>query len=337
MPEEAKIQTLHDHDTGEAIAPRTDVKAISGEGKKWNYVGFTDDNVVGLIEGTWPCNPNLLDNADFTNPVNQRGEKEYTTNGCTIDRWVLLNFGTSSKLEVREGYVTLSNAALRQNMDVIAGEYFGRTMTFSALYADNTIHSITGEIPKNTGSSLNYYFNGAMDDSCNVQFGYYDALVDLKFFALINAVGQEKSIKAVKLELGSQQTLAHKEGDTWVLNEVPDYATELAKCQRYYYRFKQTGNVVTAFPSLTWGTKLVFGFISVPVPMRSTPSIKILSDLGSTEHHLRLPDGIYALSNLQVVGTDETMVVFTATPDNDVPVGKPGVMSFADLELDAGL
>ena len=258
MAEQAKIQTLHDHDTGEAIAPRTDVKAISGKGKKWNYVGFTDDNVVGLIEGTWPCNRNLLDNPDYTHPVNQRNANKYESNGYTIDRWILLSFGNPSRLEVQEGYITLSNAALRQNMDVIAGEYFGRTMTFSTLYADNTLHSITGEIPKNTGSSHNYYFNGAMDDGCNVQFGYYDALVDLKFFALINTMGQEKSIKAVKLEVGSTQTLAHKEGDTWVLNEIPDYATELAKCQGYQVIENVPVNFAVAYTNETAGGLTVF-------------------------------------------------------------------------------
>ena len=49
-------------------------------------------------------------------------------------------------------------------------------------------------------------------------------------------------IQAVKLELGSEQTLAHNEGTeenpVWVLNEVPDYGEELRKCQRYYQLFR---------------------------------------------------------------------------------------------------
>ena len=89
MAEQAKIMTLHDHDTGEAIAPRTDVKALSGEGKKWNYVGFTEDNQIGLIEGTWPCNKNFLINSYFVGggsqkgnsqfPINQRGKTEFAS------------------------------------------------------------------------------------------------------------------------------------------------------------------------------------------------------------------------------------------------------------------
>lgn len=45
---------------------------------------------------------------------------------------------------------------------------------------------------------------------------------------------QGKTILAAKLELGSQQTLAHQEYGKWVLNEIPDFGTELMKCQRYF-------------------------------------------------------------------------------------------------------
>ena len=45
----------------------------------------------------------------------------------------------------------------------------------------------------------------------------------------------EVSPVAMKLELGSQQTLAHQNADgNWVLNEIPDYGEQLAKCQRYF-------------------------------------------------------------------------------------------------------
>lgn len=48
---------------------------------------------------------NLLDNSDFRNPVNQRGQTDYTSNGYTIDRWELYSgaVGVSSL-----GYITTS-------------------------------------------------------------------------------------------------------------------------------------------------------------------------------------------------------------------------------------
>lgn len=50
MAETAKILTLHDHTTGDAIAPRTVVGALSGTGTKGQLVGFTEDGTVGLID-----------------------------------------------------------------------------------------------------------------------------------------------------------------------------------------------------------------------------------------------------------------------------------------------
>lgn len=40
-------------------------------------------------------------------------------------------------------------------------------------------------------------------------------------------------VRGMKLELGSHQTLAHQEDGKWVLNEIPNYADTLARCQRY--------------------------------------------------------------------------------------------------------
>lgn len=79
---------------------------------------------------------------------------------------------------------------------------------------------------------------------------------------------QGKTIRAVKLELGTQQTIAHQENGVWVLNEIPDYGEQLRRCQRYLrpagYNFivsKATGN---------WYGSNTFGN---PDPMRAVPVI----------------------------------------------------------------
>lgn len=53
------------------------------------------------------------------------------------------------------------------------------------------------------------------------------------------------SILAAKLELGSTQTLAHREGDTWVLNDpLPDPALELLKCRKEFIALPLHGRQV---------------------------------------------------------------------------------------------
>lgn len=50
--------------------------------------------------------------------------------------------------------------------------------------------------------------------------------------------GTGQTFVAAKLELGDRQTLAHQNaGGNWVLNEIPNQAEELAKCQRFFYAF----------------------------------------------------------------------------------------------------
>lgn len=79
----------------------------------------------------------------------------------------------------------------------------------------------------------------------------------------LTATGQ--TIKAVKLELGSEQTLAHMESNIWVLNEIPDYGQELAKCQRYQvpiFANSYTAGVISADAA---GVLIMF---TTPVPLR---------------------------------------------------------------------
>lgn len=77
----------------------------------------------------------------------------------------------------------------------------------------------------------------------------------------ITATGQ--TIKAVKLEIGSYQTLAHNEGTEenpdWVLNEIPDYGEELVKCNvaagktvEYTDRFLVLESTYEFARDLTW-------------------------------------------------------------------------------------
>ena len=51
----------------------------------------------------------------------------------------------------------------------------------------------------------------------------------------ISLTGTGQTFVAAKLELGSQQTLAHKDANgNWVLNEIPNYGEQLLRCQRYF-------------------------------------------------------------------------------------------------------
>lgn len=93
----------------------------------------------------------------------------------------------------------------------------------------------------------------------------------------INCPGRAK-ILAAKLELGPTQTLAHREGDKWVLNEVPNYGEQLRRCQRYYYQvhYAQYETIGFAYD----GPEYAFIILPLPTEMRgATPTLKIIGDI----------------------------------------------------------
>lgn len=106
----------------------------------------------------------------------------------------------------------------------------------------------------------------------------------------ITVTATGKKLVAVKLEIGSQQTLAHQGTDgNWVLNEIPDYKMELLKCQRYFQIINspyQTTNGQGV--AIGWANNAADLWVIFPlsVPMRTSPTASIpditLFKLGKT-------------------------------------------------------
>ena len=236
-------------------------------GQPGQVVGFGTDGTAVAVPG-W-SNPNLLDNWYFVDPVNQRGQTEYTAAGYTIDRWKLHN----GKLTLNEnGAITsLVNTDSGMNRNVFAqlienySNFVGKTLTFSVLAED--INGTVTVTAYESGTKASYTGNAISSDGLStVTFTISDdaAPTEFRVHTLLSASGSFRPI-AAKLELGPVQTLAHKEGDTWVLNDPPpNKALELAKCQRYFRRtniFACTnesgyctipfGNTMRAIPSVT--------------------------------------------------------------------------------------
>ena len=70
----------------------------------------------------------------------------------------------------------------------------------------------------------------------------------------------------MKLELGSVQTLAHQENGVWVLNEIPDYGEQLARCQRYFQRIVNVNASAKALLGQAFATTANLASIALPLP-----------------------------------------------------------------------
>lgn len=215
-------------------------------------------------------NPNLLDNWYFGRPVNQRGQSEYTDGGkYTIDRW-WMQYDTH--LSIVDGGVKLSG-----KWDI--HQYFENTFpnatyTLSLLYKDKTGSDALRLISANR-SSGDIVKTSSKDASGLLRLTFTTDKLDKVAIGFIGSTDNSATLIAAKLELGDTQTLAHKENGVWVLNEVPDYGEQLARCQRY---------CVDVTPSLTYnsmygGTLYTAGcdfLVPIPVTLRESGSAPVV-------------------------------------------------------------
>lgn len=233
----AKLATTEDK------LPNPNALTITSGSNSVTYDGSTAEN-IDIPAGGAVYSPNLLRNGTFADGciVNQRGKTSYAGTGYGVDMWYTT--GATLSVDVAAEGVKLyknaasANPAWAQALETDAA--VGQTVTVSMLYKGN------GE-----GASLRVAQSGGIVTLANVS----DWTLAQKTFALEKwdvgalqdraivaiqcfenmAANQGLYIKAIKLELGEQQTLAHQNGDgAWVLNELPDYGGELLRCQRYY-------------------------------------------------------------------------------------------------------
>jgi hypothetical protein len=194
------------------------------------HAGNADIHVTAEEKSAWDglSNPNLLINPDFR--VNQRGQAEYTS-GYTVDRWY--SPGKCSAAPISGGVkltstVTASSTthAFWQDFEfpLPPGKY-----TLSLKAADVTgvwaarIRTVTA-----AGDYVDSYYTLALREGVNkvsvdLPDGEYISAVSIGFNKGTEA-GNSLKLAWAKLEGGSLAT-------PFV---PPDYAAELAKCQRFY-------------------------------------------------------------------------------------------------------
>lgn len=208
----------------------------------------------GLYNGAWTgpeidaaigrsariSNPNLLDNWYFVGggsqqgngqlPINQRGQTTYSTSGSfTIDRW-LFETNNSGSVAVGASGVSFTNqGAISEYIEsnrlpngsrctlsyllYVGGNYVLRTNT-GVFDANNNAWQIVSGTPNTDGVAVRPQTRNGL------------AVRQIAIWANSSS----GTIRAVKLELGDTQTLAHQENGVWVLNEIPNYGEQLVRC-----------------------------------------------------------------------------------------------------------
>lgn len=216
---------------------------------------------------------NLLDNWYFADPINQRGQTSYTGAVYGVDRWRSLT-GNTISVEMSGLRITGSNDTSFSNMiqqnipEELLNALDGKTVTASILVAENTgggaVATRLGSIPGSAVTTGLSTFTVTFNKISHSYFSIQCATPKAANFV----------VQAVKLELGTQQTLARKAVDgTWVLiDPPPNKAEELAKCQRYFYRKKGTDSYSNYGNGYISSANGAFIFVNVP-EMRVAPTV----------------------------------------------------------------
>lgn len=265
------------------------IRTIRDEWSDWRELSSADQL----------CNPNLLDNWYFVNPVNQRGQTEYTGGGYCIDRWIR-SFDGKSTLSLSEGGIKITSGATSWNNFEQKLENFpaNTTVTISFLVDDtaniNQVYVIKSSQQMSTFTPAN---KNLFTLTTNVGDNPSNNGVGIQVKTDKTAI-----IYAAKLELGDHQTLAHKEGDTWVLNEIPDFGEQLARCQRYYF----VTNANHFFSGWCTVTEKIWTHIPTPVPMRAIPAISVIAPghviFGTSGANLLTSANQYEIENADATG-----------------------------------
>lgn len=225
-------------------------------------------------------NQNLLDNWYFADPINQKGVASGTAwgNGYGgIDRWAC--FYTGSVKWVRgEGIYLIGGI----DGDAIIDQRFtsdafqdGEKLTISALAKDlstNTWHLLENNITWGINSSIKVITIGTHQVSLDYIKNYADGPIDVFRVYKRDRLAGDILVYAMKLELGSQQTLAHKDEDgSWVLNDPhPDKALELEKCKRHMVVYNRDGIIGIAH---TYTERDAYFCIVLPTTLIKKPTI----------------------------------------------------------------
>lgn len=198
-------------------------------------------------------NRNLLDNPWFT--INQRGLTTLPINAYGVDRWK--NAIVSP---------TYSSNGITMNSESIIEQFFedtdmcvGKNVTISIMYSDGTVESRTVFYNDKTSYKETSFSSGIIS-----RIGIFPQWTLTSQGLLFYAHNVSVTIRAVKLEIGSHSTL---------VNDIaPNYAEELQKCQRYFYKSPSTlYGVGASYSSGNCWTQRY----QLPVTMKSSPSVSI--------------------------------------------------------------
>ncbi|MCI8283708.1 MAG: hypothetical protein HFE90_00315 [Firmicutes bacterium] len=250
-----------------------------------------------------------MDNWDFTNPVNQRGQSIYITDGYSIDRWILI---PGHNLEIKSDCVrvnALSSNKTEYGMIIQRGDnveaYKGKTVTLSLMYRNltNINNSLSVALYDGIISPYAnaYQSSGIIHITTVISQNADQITIDIG--NAVPGLAFSADLLAIKLELGSVSTLKN---DLLGMS----YDKELYKCQKYLQIIRNESNneYVTIFDSVPWQVTRDFIAYRLIRPMRKTPVLTYVNIRAQTANGYFYPINIYIEQDDTIISEDVPLV-----------------------------
>lgn len=256
-----------------------------------------DDDLAALAPKTALSNHNILHNPWFN--VNQRSVTSLTASGKIADRWGITGNGSWTVARTSEGYLDIDNSnnentlyLLQKRTSTYLTSLLGYPLTASVMFSDGTI--VSGTKPTSDGT---VYVD---TDDIAITRNYQSEIFNVNI-----KPGKHVIIKAVKLEVGEISTLH--------LDPRPEYATELAKCQRYFQRIGGEENHLLGIGYASSATRIDLP-IFLPAVIRGV--IPTITLTGSLKIGF---GGSLTSSTIALIGLDRSILAVNITTSGRTP------------------
>lgn len=165
---------------------------------------------------------NLLDNSDFRNPVNQRGQANYSLSawgGYCIDRWSA--HASGANVTIGSGGLTLSGCIYQPISSDVVSMYNGKVLTLAVKIA-GTVYCCSGEVNQ-IGT---WHLSARLD----TPYGYisFETENNNEMYVIINNSTTPSVVEWAAIYEGSYTA------ETMPEYQPKGHGAELLECQRYY-------------------------------------------------------------------------------------------------------
>lgn len=247
---------------------------------------------------------NLLDNSDFSNPVNQRGiaDGAVITNAYWIDRWKIMNRGSVS---FGDGFITIS---ANQNYPVYLRQILEKGVRYPCTFVCRTVDGVYSAVFKSGGTVT--FENGAyVQHSTATQWD------------IVIPTGSSLSIKNIEVYDGE-----------YPANGIPNYQpkgyrAELAACQRYFYAIRSGSTYTKAGMGIAESSGKFYPNLQVPVPLKSRPEITYSGGWKVWDGTTAINISEMTINTNSIMPTDCSDISFSITAASSLTAGKVYVLA----------